>query len=116
MKKLLIAALLLAGPAHGQTTDGPIILLSPPSMAQQEDPSWEAKKATLMQGTKPRPIVSCRFRWRGRKIKTNRIRQRTSTWMTCAKFSRRANMKTDICARYHMHKDSISGGRSWRCK
>jgi hypothetical protein len=32
------------------------------------------------------------------------------------KFSRRANMKIDICARYHKSKVSINGGKSWRCK
>jgi hypothetical protein len=31
-------------------------------------------------------------------------------------FSRRANMKTDICARYHKRRVMIDGGKSWRCK
>jgi hypothetical protein len=30
------------------------------------------------------------------------------------KFSRRANMKIDICARYHMHK--VITGSSWSCR
>jgi hypothetical protein len=32
------------------------------------------------------------------------------------KFVRRANYKTDICARHHMRKVTIRGGKSWRCR
>lgn len=31
-------------------------------------------------------------------------------------FSRRANYKTDICARHGLHKVMVRGGKSWRCK
>jgi len=32
------------------------------------------------------------------------------------KFARRANYKTDICARHHMRKVATRNGKSWRCK
>lgn len=31
-------------------------------------------------------------------------------------FSRRFNMKTDVCARYHMHKVTTPDGKSWHCR
>jgi hypothetical protein len=32
------------------------------------------------------------------------------------KFSRRFNMKVDVCARHHMRKVASADGKSWRCK
>ena len=52
MKHLWIIPFLLAVPAHGQTPEAPVILLSPPTV-QQSDPSWEqAKKDAIMRFVK----------------------------------------------------------------
>ena len=116
MKYLWITALLLAAPAHGQTPEAPVIHLSPPTV-QQDDPSWEkAKKDAIMRAYQlvriapvPLPIA--------RPEDKNELDEQADLNMNdLRKFVRRANYKTDICARHHMRKVAVRGGKSWRCK
>jgi len=87
----------------------PLILLSPPAMAQEE-PSWEAKKAALMQVfLPPVPLPVARP-----DVKNEIDEQADLNMNDLKKFTRRANYKTDICARHGMHK--VTRGNSWRCR
>jgi hypothetical protein len=113
MKYLWITALLLAAPAHGQTPEAPVIHLSPPAVPQ-DDPSWEqAKKDAILRAYQlvriapvPLPIARPEDKNEQADLNMNDLR----------KFVRRANYKTDICARHHMRKVMVRGGKSWRCK
>ena len=108
----------------------PVILLSPPAWAQEE-PSWEVKRAALIDAyhangdrmsgwgmyerdtprvieTKPvTPVAKA-------EVKNEVDEQADLNMEDLKKFSRRANYKTDICARHHMHK--VVKGDSWRCR
>jgi hypothetical protein len=88
----------------------PIILLSPPAWSQQDEPSWEAKKAALMQVfLPPVPLPVARP-----DVKNEIDEQADLNMNDLRKFARRANYKTDICARHHMRK--VIRGNSWRCR
>jgi hypothetical protein len=90
----------------------PVILLSPPAWSQQDEPSWEAKKAALMQVfLPPVPLPVARP-----DVKNEIDEQADLNMSDLRKFARRANYKMDICARHHMRKVITRGGNSWRCK
>jgi len=104
MKHLWIIPFLLAAPAAGQ------------------EPSEEAKKAALLQAyeaTAPRIVKTDRIVLLpvARPDDKNELDEQADLNMDdLRKFARRANYKTDICARYHKHKVMVRGGKSWRCK
>ena len=77
----------------------------------QEEPSWEAKKAAFMQAYSPAPVPLPAARPDVR----NEVDEQADLNMNdLKKFARRANYKTDICARHHMRK--VIRGNSWRCR
>jgi hypothetical protein len=88
--------------------------------ARADEPSWDDKKAALMQGG---------FAFDPRTVKTERIipvarpedkneldEQADLSADKPRKFVYRASVKTDTCTRHGMRKVSIRGGKSWRCK
>jgi hypothetical protein len=102
----------------------PVILLSPPAWAQQEEPSWEVKKAALIDAYHANGDRMSG--WGMYERDTPRVVQ-TEPVTPVAKAEvkneldqqadqqpRQVSTKTDICARHGMHK--VIKGDSWRCR
>jgi len=117
MRSITIAALavlLLSGSAHGQAPDAPVIHLSPP-VVPQDDPSWEqAKKDAIMRAYQLVRIAPVPLPVARPKDKNELDEAADLNMDDLRKFARRANFKTDICARYRMRK--VVTGSSWRCR
>jgi hypothetical protein len=116
---LLGVVIMAVKPARGDDRLVPSIQLAPPPMElQPAEPSYEEKAAALLRAYRAAPVP--------RAIKTERIilpapRPKAEeppdlNMDDLRKFARRANYKTDICARHHMRKVATRNGKSWRCK
>jgi hypothetical protein len=115
---IAVGIFMLLSRAHGQTLP---------------EPSWEVKKAALMDAyhangdrmsgwgmyerDTPRVIETKPATPVAKADNKNEVDEQADLNMEdLKKFSRRANYKTDICARHGKHKVMTHGGSSWRCK
>jgi hypothetical protein len=127
MKHLWIIPFLALTPVSAQEPDDQTAYLFP------SVPSEEQKKAALMLAykingnsmvgnnrmidlTQPIPIEAVRVPVAEVRKAMPAAEEPDLNMDDLRKFSRRANYKTDICARHHMRKVMIRGGSSWRCK
>ena len=101
----------------------PLILLSPPAVAQEE-PSWEAKKTALMQAYHANGDKMSGYGMfdatEPRAIKTERIPP-TLLPLPAPKVAELptasgAPVESNVCTRKGLHKVFTRRGKSWRCK
>jgi hypothetical protein len=92
----------------------PFLLAAAPASA--EEPNEEAKKAAILRAYQPVRIAPVPLPVARPEDKNELDEQADLNMDDLRKFVRRANYKTDICARYHKRKVMVRGGKSWRCK
>jgi len=127
MFRALTIAILLATPAAAQVDDDQTAYVFPAI------PSEEQKKAALLLAykingnsmvgvsrmidlTQPIPVDAVRIPAAEVHKAMPAAEQPDLNMDDLRKFARRANYKTDICARHGMRKVETRGSKSWRCK